>query len=675
MCQKIVVVLLFALIFATNAVADLTLQIADMILYERVPEEIEFKISDRIPYKGAFDKVSQAYLDERYLDGLDILSNIYIDYPDALGDPQIRLLEAEIYFLLGANNPELQFQVAKPIYNGLFYTFQNTAFEPVITFRLATILKRQGMHPEAEGMYRIIFERYPESKFAHDSRLGLAYCLFGQDKNDEALGWIAQLRCDSEMEPHTPFVLAMEAEINFRKKKTKRAIELFLKANELGLSTRDLSNEGQFYFAEALFENGKKEDAYKLHKDLIESGQEGEFAAGALLRMADYEVELGKVEEAKEHYQQLLEQYKESEPGYLGMIRVADLCARDHPNDLDEKVIRAYTEVADSLAPSSISNIAKHRLASYYLKGGKWEKAMSASSDLLRSKPTDFQNTDGRKIIKTAFKNYLVSKNSDLKFAEICETFTSYRKEILHSRPDKSTIQGVFESHRERLLFDTILTIANEKVIKTRFLSLARLYGGISLLAQEKAREGINSIIWVANSGQEPEKTMALMEIAKVQNSNGDVNGTISTLSKVLELKDAPPGIYAEACIHLGRRYVDIAEFAKSEKWFKKATEMIDPQKGIGTADMLADSIFGLADVSYRTEKTKQAKKLYEAAVGGFPQDVRSPLARLRLDSLVNKNTPENKIEAKFEDAYWKWLVEKLSAHARWKKERLSMKG
>ena len=675
MCQKIVVVLVLSVIFAINAVADLTVQFVDLLLYERVPEEIEFDLSNQLAYKESFEKAYQAYLDERYLDSLDTLSGVYFEYPDMLLDHNFRLLEAELYFLLGADNPELQFQIAKPIYKWLFYASPNEKHEALVSFRLATILKRQGMHPEAEGMYRIIFERYSESKFAHDSRLGLAYSLFGQGKNGEALGWIAQLRSDSEMEPHTPFIYAMEAEINFREKRTKKAIELFLKANQLGLSTRDLSSEGQFYFAEALFENGKIEEAYKLHKDLIQAGPKSEFVAGALLRIADYEIGNGEREEALKHYQQLLDDYKESDPGYLGMIRVGDLRAQEHPNDLDEQVVRTYSEVADSLAPSSIANIAKRRLASYYFKGGKWQKAMNIASDLLRSKPTEYQTSDGKKIIKSAFNNYLIAKTNDLKFAEICNTFTAYRKEILHSRPDKSMINSVFEAHKERLLFDTILTIANEKIIKTKFLSLARFYGGISLMYQGKNREGINSIIWVANSGKEPEKSMALMKIAQVQQNNGDVNGTFSTLTRIVDNQGIPPEIFSEACILLGRRYVDIAEFQKGEKWFKKAVELIDPQKGNGTVSQLSDSIFGLADVSYRTDKKKQAKKLYEAAVGGFPQDVRSPMARLRLAELVNENDLKNITESDFDDAYWKWLVEKLSAYAQWKKERLSTKG
>jgi len=645
-----------------------------LLSIERNPEQIEYpkELSDESFV--ILDDIRILYSQGKYLDAVDLLVASSMENPQFQFMPAFSLLEAELYFMLGLNNLKIQFEVAKERYEDLLYTHPDSVNEPLILFRLSTILKRQGFIPEATGTYQLLMEKHPDSLFAHNGKLGLASCYYSQAGYEEAKVLIDKVKTDPRSKSFIPYALILEAKIAYRNKNVPLTFKLFEKATMMGVKPEELTPEVLFIYAETLFDMGQKERGYDLHQKLISMENVGEYITGALLRMADYEIEINEVKSAILRYKSLLKKYPESEPGYLAAIRLGDLRANKFPYSLDPQVIEVYNKVVKSLAPNSISNLARLRLASYYLAGENFSRSIELGSDILRSSPKSKVKRGGKKIIIESFEKLLEAGAGAGRYEEICKVFKENSSQIISAKPGKELIEMIFKAHHELLLYDSIIQMAEMKYVKTRFTTMARLYAGKAYLRKGEKSEGARLLVWVANSDKSPERIFALLELAKIRRKNGDINGTISTLKMVLKIKEIDPVVYADTCVRLGRRYVEVAEYKMSEKWFTEAVKIIDPERGVGNPPLLADAIFALADLSYRKKNHLLATKLYKAAVGGFSNDIRKPLALFRLGKMSKIPAKENPDDLEI-DSYWKWLLERMDSQIEWAKTNPPLKG
>jgi TolA-binding protein len=675
MRQFFVIIVVLTVIGGQAAVADLTPVTDELFSYETKPEKIEIPDSVDPLLRTRLESIYRVYEKGEVLQGLDLLIDSEVEHPELREIPAFTILEAELYYLLGISDFKVQFEVAKPRFRNIFYKNPGIANEPLLAFRLATMMKRMKLFPEAEGFYRLLMEKHPKSKYAKEARLGLAYSHLEQDHFGEALYLLGQVQKDDEYQSYWPYALAMEATIRYRERKRRKALQLFREAFAKGLKPEELTAEELFYYAETLFANKLEKKGYEHHCNLIERPDAGAYLSGALLRIADYEISVGKRDKAVERYKELYQKYPESEPGYLAAIRLGDLRAESFPRDVDEQVIRSYKAVAESLAPNAILNVAKQRLSSYYYSGGAFKESVRYSSDLLRSNPTVQIEQLAKKILREAFAGYLEQVFAQRNYAEACEFFRLHRNEIMSTALSRELVERIFRIHEQMLQYDTIVSIADEKNIKARYMSLGRFYAGKALMAKGEEKKGAKLLILVANRGDMPEGSLAMVELAALQERKGDTNGAMGTLRRVLSMKELPPAIFAETSIRMADLQMLLGEYQAGEKLYDDAARILNPGSGIGDAELFADALFGLADVRYRLGRYKESHDLYRAAVGGFPEDVRIPLAKMRLEKLEADSKNNSGTIPDIKDRYWADMVRRMKDQMNWSQGTKALKG
>lgn len=671
MRQYIVTILILIALFSGQSVAELTPGAGSLLPFESEPEKITFSDSDN-PLIENLTPAYGDYLDGRPIDALEKLYQVSSQYPKERDLPEFILLEAEVNFILGLDNPEIQFDVAKKKYTALLYQFAGNENEALILYRLGTILRRQGLYPEAQGMYEVLLERYPDSKYAHHALLGLADCEYAQERFERALNFLRQAHQDENAELYLPQSYAIEAQILFRKGDLAGAMALFKKASDLGLNVEQLSAEGAYYYGETLFESKMGFRGYQNHQRLLSRDDVGDFRPDVLLRMADYEYVNDLKDEAIKRYEILIRDYPETEAGLMAVIRLGDIRAQSFPDTLDMQVVRYYQKIHNSIAPQYIVNIAAERLAAYNLAGGQYETAMRICQDLLHAKIDPEIRHKTFMILKNAFKGFCRLEEQKGDYGKICDTFNSYKKQLYKTRPDKQMCRAIFDAYEQHLLYDTLFKVADDEYMKVHFLPMARLFAAKALVAKGENQDAAKLLRAVAATKEQPEMIEALYIYSMLQSQSGDIDGAINTLAKAVTVKTISQETLANCANMLATRYIEKAEYEKGETWFTKAVNILDPEHGVGTGEMLADSIFGLADVEYRLGKKEIALRLYRSAVGGFGDDVRLGLARARL---VKLETDDETLLQGITDSYWRWVVERMEEQARWAKKNFPPKG
>ena len=74
------------------------------------------------------------------------------------------------------------FRLAKPIYESLIKIYPRWENQPLVLFRLGTIYDLQNYTDEAEAVYGLLVDLYPEDHFADNARLGLLMTSLRADK-------------------------------------------------------------------------------------------------------------------------------------------------------------------------------------------------------------------------------------------------------------------------------------------------------------------------------------------------------------------------------------------------------------------------------------------------------------------------------------------------------------
>ena len=109
-----------------------------------------------------------------------------------------------------------------------------------------------------------------------------------------------------------------------------------------------------------------------------------------------------------------------------------------------------------------------------------------------------------------------------------------------------------------------------------------------------------------------------------------------------------------------------------SVEGFRQAVDLLLPADTARERHLLADALFGLGTALFRSERTKSAKPVLEAALGAFPRDSRGGQARLFLGEMgASAVFPA-------EDSYWEGVCALMRKVQDWKRkngDRLSPKG
>ena len=679
MRQKAVIFLIVLVFGIGFAFAEESEPNKTVFSFEQQTEDIVFTYEMKTPKGQAlFEQVYDLYGEGEFLTALDKLYELSLVEPEFQHHPDYLLLKAELYYFLGTSNVSIQADIAKPIYSRLLIGYPGNANDPLVAFRLATIFKRQKYYPEAEGMYKFVVDEYPDTSLAQYALLGLATSLHAQERDEETLKVLDLIREAEIHRFYEPFTLVLEAQIAFRMGDSRKALNLFNKAFDRGMIDRDMTTYALFSYAETLTDAGRTKEGYRWYQEVLSRPDSESLRPQCLLGLADYEYVQGEREKAIDRYTNLTVEYGESEAGLMAAIRLGDVRALIVPDTLDPQVIKAYKTVADAFSVSlEVSYIARLRLAGYYLAGRDYLSAMVQASDVYRGRSHRAMKRQALRILIEAFDGFSQVALHENALESLCKVFHDYRTEILEAKPSREITRRILAAHQERLLYDSVPEIAENEFLLQNYPQLMRLFAAKALLSRGDQTRAATLLVSVANSKVMPERVEAMEMLAHLQNENGNTNGAIDMMRKILAEKGIEKPMFARCALTLGNWLVNRAELKTAESWFSKALDTIDPEKGIGDKDMLADGIFGLADVEYRIGNTDVARKLYLAAYAGFPEDVRGALARFRLTRMGQTNliTPVNENGEPVKHPFWDSLISDFEKHLAWIKENLPAKG
>ena len=456
------------------AIAPLMPSYRSLMTFELMPREIVIAEDKAAMFQNlGFDHVYTLFQEGQLVQALNDALLMSIRTPNLWIEPEYQLLLAECYFFLGNKDPQVQFRLAKPIYESLLIRYPKWENQPLVLFHLATIYERLGMSIEALAAYGLLIDWYPEDLFTDHARLGIVMASLrsGEPADSEALAReVLQKAQDAQILYHATLSLAVALH---RQGRTAEARSYFDKTIKWPEDLELLEDFELFTVGEVLLAERQNEMAKDIFMAYLRRFPEGADRPMTVLNLAQ-EAELrNQFTDAVSGYNYLIKKFGASQAGVKAKVRMAELRFKAYPEQPDDPGERLLRQAWDQNDFPRTRNEAGIALSEYYLRSGKLINAIEQAGDVLKDPSAAEFAPQAKELIQRAFAAELATQRDNP--ALVTRIFDKYRRHIDTAEIPETVYTDLGEALYENLQADTLASIAGKNPAAKAFPRRAAL--------------------------------------------------------------------------------------------------------------------------------------------------------------------------------------------------------
>ncbi len=417
------------------------------------------------------------------------------------------------------------------------------------------------------------------------------------------------------------------------------AFDLYSEALKSPYSKEYLISHPKTYLnlANIYFDRAEYRKAVEIYLNIAQRYKTKPFAAFSLVKAGDGLVSIKEYKKALEAYSKVILLYENTAEYWISKFRMADI-GISHPNiDVPDQIeyrsyfkpLLAYKDIIEN-APQELiklKQLARLRIASAYLKAKKYQECISIIDSFLKDFPFSTFEEYAKRLLNSAFKEYVVELYKKGDFKSICKLYDSLKKE-LPSKLEQEILTMVADAKFNIGLYKDALKLymlnpkAHIKQIATVYNLLGRYTDTISLLMPIKSkldhdlvillaealykRKRFNDIISLLNKGNitDPEAHYIL---ARSYDELGDTKEAIQHYL-VLIKKDSEYQL--SACLYLANLFFKQGKYKKALYYYNISKKLC---KGCPDSDFITIQI---ANCYYYLGDYKKSASLFKTVKG-----------------------------------------------------------
>lgn len=629
--------------------------------------ELEPNQREREHFDNRLVSILEAYRERSFIEMQEMLNSLFMRDPDARRYELPRLLEAEVYYFNGGDNSELRILFAKPIYSELISLFPRSRRNAQKLFRLGSILFQQEYFPEAEGRFSFLLESYPESGLVRKAHLFLGETGLAIDDPELASEEFTIVYEDAMASPSERFAATAGLAIcRIELGLWEEAAAFFSTIVGSAEDRAKLDEKTLYAYGELQRALGRGKVAQEAFEELLATYPDTKRKAVIWFRMSDQWAVEGQRERAMAGYRRIVEKFPKSEWGYYAALRIGEMLTAASPGEWSEEAGSNFRHVIDNLFYPKLGHNAQLALARMMLSVERYEDALEVLDDLLSGSINNDHKRRGLDMSGRAFEGLVSKKFEEEDYPSICRIFVRFPRSIINinERMKPETFDRLTEAFYQTLLFDSLYAIGVSREALRLFPNRAELARARAEAARGNTREAgvIFRVLAQRDRGFVGRKA-ALLNV-RMESREGNHEAVIALAEAALAMRHDPVDM-GELLVLRSRSRLALGDTVSSIEGFRQAVNRVLPADRSRKRWVLADALFGLGEALYQSGKRSQAAPVLEAALGAFPKDARSGLARLYLERIGNEELSEQ------EDSLWIEISELLRNSDEWMREKL----
>jgi tetratricopeptide (TPR) repeat protein len=408
---------------------------------------------------SGFGHVVSLLQNDKPVEALDRALLMAIHQPSLWRQRTFQLLIAECYFILGGDDPTLQFAYAKPLYERLLRFYPRWENQPLILFRLATIEERQGLTIEARAAYGVLVDWYPDDPLAESARLGLVMSGLRVDDLHDAEGQaqnVLDTAKDAQIRYHAAVCLGI---IYHRLGRPADALSDFEKVVHWPADQDLLEDFELFGLGETFLDNQRFSEATQAFLTYLKR-----FPAGADRPMAIYDVateahRLGQEDEAVLGYRYLIDHYPLLYAGVKSELQLALLMMQVQPGQANPTTELLLRNVRDQNDFRDLNQKGGLELALYEINVGRPIEAMGELTDIIDRPLDPVDKPAAAQRMLQAFQNVLAANLANPML--LAKVFREFRPYVDSAGLPVESYVDLGEALYQNLQADTLLAISH----------------------------------------------------------------------------------------------------------------------------------------------------------------------------------------------------------------------
>lgn len=605
--------------------------------FETMPREILLpKETEKLIREAGFDGVITLLHDDLPVQALNDAYLMALRRPALWREPAFQLLVAECYFYLGVQEPAIQYEYAKPIYESLMKLYPKWENQPLALFRLGVIYDRKGFSVEAQAVFGLLIDWYEDDQFADNARLGLMMSRLrdGDYRQAETIGLqILEESQDAQIRYHGSIGLAIARHWQNRSDEALRDIRQTVKWPEDVVLLEDFE---LFAFAEIALVNRKNKEARQALMEYLKRYPHGQDRAQAILYLAEEAQRLDQLKEAVLGYRYLAKNYEHTFAGLKSKLHLAKLHLQAYPNQKNDAVEQDLRQVRDQNDYRGLNQQAGLVLADYYLNVGRPFQAIDDVVGVFDDPAELEYAAQALAYIQRAFGEIIATYRDNPMM--VATAFTQYRNYLDVPATPRHTYAELGEMLYQNLQPDTLLAIAGENPLGKKFKYLATLFRAKAHMLRgeyaEAKSETAHLLEMLKNSELENAgrlRFQARVVSAYAERETGNLREALRQIS--LAQTDAPDQrakgrLEMEAGLILLADYSPGAAAGRLSNAVMALGELTEAEPIRGWQLMVA---FSLGEALYQAKRYKESIKAFTSFSEMAPDDERRHLAGLRI--------------------------------------------
>jgi len=625
-----------------------------------------------------FDQLVNLMNDGRNVQALNDALYLKLRQPALWQVPEFRLLLAEIYFRLGIDHPEIQFDVAKPLYEELMiacpHETPNWYNQPLVAFRLAVINDRQENTPEAVALYGLLIDWYPQSSLADKARLGLVMASLSEgqlrDSEEQAEAILASTQ-DAFVRYHAALGLATT---RFQLGRYKEAAADFDSVITWPDDLKYLEGYELYAFAGTMAQIGRTRPAVAAFLDYLDRYPRASEAPLAVLQVS----ELARRENpdfAVTGYKYLIINHGESWAGMKARLELAGIRMENYTGreELTEKLL---LEVYNQLNYHDLQQTASLDLAQYYYTIDRPALTAMLGAEVFDNPLNLSLAQRSLDLINRAFSRLLIlHADNPMIMANLYRMYADYMPEQAFP---KETYLRLAEAFYEGLQADSLAKLAGNAGLNRRFpmrsallaaqaewlrgdaeAAIKHLMRLMDLTSETEEADSLRlagRLLWaeIARETGKPREALQQLALARTDAGTAVDHGRLEMLAGEILLDDDAPRAALERLANAVRLLGETSGEQPLRTWQERART-------------------DLGEALYRAGRSDEAEKVFTELRGIKPERLHDSLAAIRLAQIAaRRDKPVPAPEEGATGHFWPDSAARLIRFLAWQRDNRS---
>lgn len=496
---------------------------------------------------------------------------------------------------------------------------------PHAYFRVGRSYQKMKFHTEADLMYKILQDRYPETLEAAEANFWKAFTQVERRKWKRAITDFLEYLHSSPNPKHLAATHYKMAEAYYELKKYPKAHESFERARAIDLEYPNNDPSLLFHMGETYYENADYATAREIFKILLKRYPTADFSRLVALRQGDFLRDEGQEDEAIAIYKNAIGSYSR-EVALLGKMRIANIQAQ-RPYSLEHReALQVYDEIITLYPDSSLVEEAMLRKGLTLTLFGFYEQAIKALENYMEQYPQSIYVQRGiiQENIDENLKGMIDHFFQDEDYLGVVGVYQDYRTRYLSDFRFDTTLFQVGLSYQRLGLFDEALDIY--KFLESRatgpLKELIHLQSALTLSEKGDLPQARDSLArFLKDYPDSLYDADARQQLAKVYRRNRQFPEAIVVYEQTIRKydKDTEPllaEIVPELYFELAELYNEQGRYAEAEEAYREVIKhYYHPVVGTDVPDYVVKSHFLVADMLYKLRNDSAALQQYEKAM------------------------------------------------------------